>query len=171
MVLFKLTLLDALYSPEHGGGEHEQTAHLIKLHLAHNAEGSPKADGHHGRVFEDVVLFTEHQRRDRQSEDGCGGVDHLSEGQLHIVESDVPEGDAGAEGEAQQEHFALGAGGQVLLGHALVPDKPVFYNSYDYGGEHVQSRQEERVSEVVHRKDPFVQAGDGGSCDQPHHHG
>lgn len=117
------------------------------------------------------MLFAEHQRRNSQSEDRRGGVDHLREGQLHIVEPDVSEGDAGAEGEAQQEHFALGTGGQVLLCHALVSNKPVIHDSYDYGREHVQSRQEERVSEVVHHEDPFVQAGDGGSRDQPHHHG
>lgn len=168
-----LTLLNGFNASQHSGSEHKQAAGLVELHLAHNAERRPEADGHHRGVLEDVVLFPQNQRRDRQREQWRRGVDHLRERKLHIIESHVPKRDAGAERQAQQEHFAFGAGGQVLLADAFVPDDPAFDQPvvHHYRRQHVQGRQQQRVSEVVDREDPFVEAGYGGARHEPHGHG
>ena len=120
-----LTLLNRLDSPQHSGGKHEEAAGLVELHLAHDAEGGSEADGHHGGVLEDVVLLAKDQRGDGQGEERRGGVDHLGEGELHIVQAHVAEGDASAERQAQQEHLTAGAVRQVRLSsRALVSERP-----------------------------------------------
>lgn len=52
-----LTLLDGLDSSQHGCCEHKEAASLIELDLSHNAERGSQADGHHGCVFDDVMLL------------------------------------------------------------------------------------------------------------------
>lgn len=164
-----LTLLNGLDTPQHRGCEHKEAAGLVELDLSHDAEGRPQADGHHGRVLEDVVLLAQDQRGDGQREERRGGVDHLCKGQLDIVQAHVSKGDAGTEGQAQQEHLTLGAGGQVLLCHPPVADDPQLDQAvvHHYGCEHVQGGQQQRVPEVVNSEYPFVEAGDGGPSHQP----
>lgn len=77
MTALVLTLLDGLDTPQHGRRKHKEAAGLIELDLSHDAEGCPQADGHHGRVFEDVVLLAQDQSGDGQGEERGGGVDHL----------------------------------------------------------------------------------------------
>lgn len=72
-----LTLLNGLDASQHGRCKHKEAAGLIELDLSHDAEGGAQADGHHGCVFEDVVLLAQDQRGDGQSKKRRGGVDHL----------------------------------------------------------------------------------------------
>lgn len=166
----KLTLLNGFDAPQHGGRKHKQTARLVKLDLSHDAEGGAQADGHHGGVFEDVMLLAQHQRGDGQSENWRGGVDHLREGQLHVVQPHVPEGNAGTEGQTQHEDLTFSAGRQVLLADADVSDHPQLDQAVVHhdGCQHVQRRQQQGVPEVEHGEYPFVEAGDGAASHQPH---
>lgn len=72
-----LTLLNGLDASQHGRCKHKEAAGLIELDLSHDAEGGAQADGHHGCVFENVVLLAQDQRGDGQSKKRRGGVDHL----------------------------------------------------------------------------------------------
>lgn len=161
--------MNGLDAPKHGGGDDKQAARLVILDLAHDTERGPQADGHHGRVLEDVMLLAQDQRGDRKSEEWRGGVDHLSEGQLHIVQTHVAEGDAGAKRKTQQEDFTLSPRGQLLLHRPFVADHSQFDQAVVHhdGCQHVQSGQQQGVPEVVHGKDPFVEAGDGGAGHEP----
>lgn len=137
---FVLTLLYGLDPSQHGGSDHKETPGLIKLGFSHDSKGRPQADGHHGRVLEDVMLLAQYQRGDGEREQRGGGVDHLCEGQLDVVQTQVPEGDAGAEGQTQHENFTLGAGGEVPLHGPPVPRQPQFDQPVVHhdGREHVQ---------------------------------
>lgn len=72
-----LTLLNGLNTPQHGGCKHKEAAGLIELDFSQYAEGGTQADGHHGCIFEDVMLLAQDQRGDGQSKERCGGVNHL----------------------------------------------------------------------------------------------
>lgn len=115
------------------------------------------------------MLLAQDQRGDGQREDGRGGVDHLCERQLYVVQSHVPKGDAGAKRQAQHEDLTFSAGRQVLLSDAHVADDPQLDQPVVHhdGRQHVQRRQQQRVPEVEHGKYPFVEAGDGASGHQP----
>lgn len=98
---FILTLLNGLNASQHCGGDNEEAARLIELDLAHNAERGSEADWHHSGILYNVVLFSEDQGRYGQSEYWCGGIDHLCERQLNIVEPHVSKRDAGAKSQTQ----------------------------------------------------------------------
>lgn len=72
-----LTLLNGPHTPQHGRCKHQEAAGLIELDLSHDAEGGTQADGHHGCVFDYVMLLAQDQCGDGQGKKWSGGIDHL----------------------------------------------------------------------------------------------
>lgn len=133
-------MLNRLDSSQHSRCKHVEAPGLMKLDLPHNAERCPQADGHHGCVFEDVVLLSQDESGNGQSKERGGGVDHLCKGQLDVVQTHVSKGDAGTKCQAQQEHLAFCAGSQVPLCSPSVTDDLQFDEPivHHYGCQHVQ---------------------------------